>query len=261
MYIISDLHVGSPYFKRARFLSFLESIPDGATLILNGDTIDNPNQHLSADDQAVVDRISARSDRIAVVWLDGNHDSGYRPRHPSRITFATGHEAPDKRLFISHGAYFDNVMPQHRWFIRLFKLLHNLRLRIGASPMHVAEYAKRWAPLFRYLHNRVMRNAIRHAKENGYRAVACGHVHQPEHLIKDGIEYVNTGAWTELPTCYALLENNILRLMKWRGEGLNPEALEKLHKSSTNTMPNRRFRRVTGWGFAVRATAENIGHK
>ena len=40
------------------------------------------------------------------------------------------------------------------------------------------------------------------AIENGFEAVTCSHTHYPENMVVDGIRYINTGAWTELPAHY-----------------------------------------------------------
>ena len=215
--IISDVHIGSPFLLRDPFLAFLDALPSDGTLVLNGDTIDNPYHKLSAAEHQVLDSLVKHSRRLRIIWVEGNHDQGWRPNPSGDITFVDHYAVGDKRLFVNHGSYFDNVMPYHRWFIKLFKFFHRLRMRIGAPPVHVAEYAKRWRFLYNYLHNTVMRNAVEYARENGYRAVTCGHVHEPEHVIIDGIEYVNTGAWTEQPLCYATLEDDVIRLMKWEG--------------------------------------------
>ncbi|MEE4606925.1 MAG: hypothetical protein V2J65_37000, partial [Desulfobacteraceae bacterium] len=45
-------------------------------------------------------------------------------------------------------------------------------------------------------------NAVSCAIENGFEAVTCGHTHYPEDMVVDGIRYINTGAWTELPAHY-----------------------------------------------------------
>jgi UDP-2,3-diacylglucosamine pyrophosphatase LpxH len=39
------------------------------------------------------------------------------------------------------------------------------------------------------------------AKKSGYDGVICGHIHQPEIKIIDGVEYLNSGDWVENLTC------------------------------------------------------------
>jgi UDP-2,3-diacylglucosamine pyrophosphatase LpxH len=60
-----------------------------------------------------------------------------------------------------------------------------------------------------------MVNAVNCAVENGYEAVTCGHTHYPEDRLINGIRYINTGAWTESPTYYLLVTDDILSLKRF----------------------------------------------
>ncbi|MGD8460345.1 MAG: hypothetical protein PVH27_08345, partial [Desulfobacterales bacterium] len=76
-----------------------------------------------------------------------------------------------KRLFITHGDFFDEVMP-HSWlFIKTFKMLHDFRIKLGARPIHVAQYAKKWKRFYGYLRKNVMHNAVNYAAKYGFEAV------------------------------------------------------------------------------------------
>jgi len=96
-------------------------------------------------------------------------------------------------------------MSRNQAFIKAFKLMHDLRVKLGARPIHVAQYAKKWGILYKVLRKNVMRNAVNCALENGYEGVTCGHTHYPEERIFNGIRYMNTGAWTEAPAFYLLV--------------------------------------------------------
>ena len=85
-----------------------------------------------------------------------------------------------------------------------------MRILLGAESIHVALYAKRFALLYRVLLRHVMLNAVEYARENGYRAVACGHTHCMEDRIVDGIRYLNTGAWTERTSHYLRVDGESL---------------------------------------------------
>jgi UDP-2,3-diacylglucosamine pyrophosphatase LpxH len=80
--------------------------------------------------------------------------------------------------------------------------MHALRVKLGAKPVHVAEYAKKWKSFYKVLRKNIALNAVSCAIENGFEAVTCGHTHYPEDMVVDGIRYINTGAWTELPAHY-----------------------------------------------------------
>jgi len=196
--IVSDLHMGSRYFYSQAFAGFLDHIPDADEIILNGDVLDRPHVKLAPLHQQILARIEQLSFRVKVVWVRGNHDKGYMPARLGKIEFCRRYTF-DHRIVITHGDDFDNVMSRSRIFMKGFKLMHNLRVRLGARPVHVAEYAKKWKAFYRVLRNNVMRNAVNFAAENGFEAVTCGHTHFAEDILLNGVRYINTGAWTEFP--------------------------------------------------------------
>ena len=201
LYIVSDLHIGSRFFSNGTFEQFLRQMPDDCGLVLNGDVIDNPYSKLTSSHRAILDLIKKLSFRQKVIWLQGNHDNGYLPEHFGKVIFKRFHSV-ERRLLITHGDDFDEIMPHNQLFMKAFKFLHNVRIKLGARPVHVAEYAKQWKSFYRVLRKNVMTNSVKCAKENGFEAVTCGHTHFAEDVIFNGIRYVNTGAWTEIPAFF-----------------------------------------------------------
>ncbi len=197
-FIVSDLHLGSDYFHDGEFLAWLDALPAGAQLVLNGDIIDDPRYTLSAAHQAVLQRLVDESHRRSIVWVYGNHDASFSLDDPGQIQFVE-HWHIDKRLLVVHGDDFDNVMPQHGLFKAVFRALHNLRIFLGFANVHVARYAKKWGFLYRVLNNRVAQNALSAARSQGFAAVTCGHTHAAMVVERGGVSYFNTGAWTERP--------------------------------------------------------------
>jgi UDP-2,3-diacylglucosamine pyrophosphatase LpxH len=184
-----------------KFRVFLEQLPAEACLVLNGDTIDNPEKPLPDEHNRALQAIVKESYTRKVIWTYGNHDDSLALRDPGNIQFENSF-AINNRLYVSHGFDFDNIMPRNRYFIRFFRLMHRLRILLGAPPVHVAYYAKKWSALYDILRRHVASNAVEHAKENGFEAVVCGHTHYAEDIMIDGIRYINTGAWTEKPVYY-----------------------------------------------------------
>ena len=227
--IVSDLHIGSRYFHRENFEQFLQNVPQSDEFILNGDIIDNPYAKIKTADQQILDCLAEISLRQRVVWVRGNHDNGYVPDNLGKIQIKR-HYALQKRLFITHGDFFDEVMPQSRLFIKTFRMLHNFRIKLGARPVHVAQYAKRWQSFYAYLRKNVMLNAVNYARTNGFNAVTCGHTHYPEEQVVQGIHYLNTGAWTEQPTYFVSVRADEIVLGKATDSN-------KLRKSSGTQTP------------------------
>ena len=211
--IVSDLHIGSQYFLYHDFEQFLENLSEDHELILNGDIIDDPNVKLKPQHQRILNLIKQISYRQKVVWIRGNHDNGYIPKGFGKVHFKSLYTI-ENRLLIVHGYDFDEIMPKNQAFIKAFKLMHDLRVKLGARPMHVANYAKKWEILYKILRNNIMMNAVNCAMENGYEAVTCGHTHYPEDRVFNGIRYMNTGAWTESPAFYILVTPNEMTLTR-----------------------------------------------
>jgi len=211
--IVSDLHIGSQYFLYQEFEHFLQDIPRDYELILNGDIIDNPFGKLMPPHQRILDIIKQLSYKQKIVWVQGNHENGYIQKGFGKVHLKPLYNLGNKVL-IAHGHDFDGVMPRNQGFIRVFKLMHDLRVKLGARPVHVANYAKRWGILYKILRKNVMMNAVNCAIQNGYEAVTCGHTHYSEDRIYNSIRYVNTGAWTEFPAFYLYVTDDEISLKK-----------------------------------------------
>lgn len=209
--VVSDLHIGSRFFLHHDFENFLSNIPEDCELILNGDIIDDPNKNLQPSHQRVLHLIEQISRRQKVIWVRGNHDNGYACNGFKHIHFKTYYTI-ENRLLINHGYDFDEIMPRSQVFIKSFKMIHDIMIKFGSSPVHVANYAKQFELLYKVLRDNVMKNAVNCALENGYEAVVCGHTHYPEDRVYNGIRYMNTGAWTESPAFYLQIVGNEITL-------------------------------------------------
>ena len=224
--IVSDLHIGSQYLQSRILKDFLEALPGDHELILNGDIIDQPYSKMKKSDQRIIDRIGQISLGQQVVWIRGNHDNGYTPTGLGKVKVTRSYSI-GKRLLITHGDDFDEIMPRNRAFIKAFNLMHHLRVKLGAKPVHVAEYAKKWKSFYSVLRKNVALNAVSCAVENGFEAVTCGHTHYSEDMVVDGIRYVNTGAWTELPAHYLHITADDIALNR-----VDPSCIVHRRKSS-----------------------------
>jgi len=209
--VVSDLHIGSRFFLHHDFENFLNRIPEDCELILNGDVIDDPNKELQPHHKRILNLIEQVSRRQRVIWVRGNHDHGYAQNGFKHIHFKTYYTI-ENRLLISHGYDFDEILPRSQVFIKSFKLMHDIMIKFGSRPVHVANYAKKFELLYKILRDNVMKNAVNCALENGYKAVICGHTHYPEDRVYNGIRYMNTGAWTESPSFYLKMVGNEMTL-------------------------------------------------
>ena len=214
-FVVSDLHLGNHYCCHANFLSWLDSLPADVTLILNGDTLDDPRRPLPPQHQVVLDRLVAESHQRTVVWIRGNHDRHVALDDAGEIRFENQWEI-GRQVLVTHGHELDDIMPRHGLFQALFKLLHRCLVFAGFPDVHVAQYAKKWVFLYRVLSDHVAGKAIRQAGTLGFAVITCGHTHAAMELERDGRRYLNTGAWTEEPHYYLRVEGR-----RAEGEGVD----------------------------------------
>ena len=214
-FIISDLHLGLRQCRADDFLKFLQRLPAGARLILNGDTITHfySDATLSDAHKAVVARIREAAEEREVIWIHGNNDKRLELQDPGRIRFATEFSI-GKRLYITHGHRFDWIMPSTRAILIPIRLVYYTLAKFKKSKMHVAEYAKRFDKLYSILCRHVAWNAARYGRRHGYEAVTCGHTHYSEDRIIKGVRYLNTGCWTENDACVVVVADETISLEK-----------------------------------------------
>ena len=216
-FIVSDLHIGSEFFHQEQFLSWLDRLPPGARLVLNGDVVDDARKPLRSEHRAVLERLVQESRGRPLVWVFGNHDLGLAMDDTGEIEFVDSWEV-DRRLLVVHGDHLDDVMPRHGLFKWVFKRFHRLLVALGARKVHVAEYAKKWAFLYRVLNDHMARNGLRVARKLDFAAIACGHTHAAMDVERDGRRYLNTGAWTEKPLHYLTVDAESIQLRVY-GDG------------------------------------------
>ncbi len=205
--IISDLHIGSRYFLADRFAHFLTRLPDGAALVLAGDTVHNRGQHIPSAHEPALDLICRESQCRKVVWLPGNHDHNFRPDAPNNIQFAPSY-AIAHRLHVSHGTEF---MPFPRFLRLAARILRPVSSRAGREHMSV-RLARTLPPAYRLLRRGMMVRAVAFAQEHGFGAIACGHVHAAEDVTYRGVRYINTATWTESPTYCLVVDEEVMAL-------------------------------------------------
>lgn len=234
LFVVSDVHLGSRHCRSDAFDRFLDTLPPDASLVLNGDIVDHERRRLQREHAAILDRLGVESAQRPVIWLGGNHDSRYRPPNPGKIEFKDSYDL-SRRLHVRHGFYFSPHFPYHKLFVVFFRLVHRIRILVGAEPVHVAQYAKHWPFLYNVLLANMRRQAADYARKNDFEAVACGHTHFPEDKTVDGIRLLNTGSWTEPHLHYVEVAEASIALRRFE-----PKASESLTVSRAGVLVSGR---------------------
>lgn len=217
--VISDLHLGSENCQAKELTAFLEEIESGSRrtqkLILNGDVFDSIDfRRLNKNHWKVLSLLRKLSDRIQIIWINGNHDG------PAEIV---SHllgvivqnelilESGGKRILFHHGHRFDRFINDHPLLTATADLIYRVLQRID-STHHFARSAKRKSKTFLRCAGIIEAKSIEYARKKNCQAVACGHTHHAEAKVEGMIGYFNSGCWTEKPCHFLKVEQGKVSL-------------------------------------------------
>jgi UDP-2,3-diacylglucosamine pyrophosphatase LpxH len=233
---VSDIHLGTPGCQAEALLDFMKHHPSDQ-LYLVGDIIDGwqlrrrwywPQAH-----NDVVQKLLRRARKgCRVIFVPGNHDEF--ARHFLGHQFGgidvvrdTVHTLLDgRRLWVTHGDYFDAVIQYAKWLAYVGDNLYELTLKLN-------RYLNIWRRRLRlpywslsaYLKLKVKKAVsyvndfevavAQEARRRGHHGVVCGHIHRAEMREIHGVLYCNDGDWVE--SCTALVEHldGKLELVQW----------------------------------------------
>jgi UDP-2,3-diacylglucosamine pyrophosphatase LpxH len=207
--IISDIHLGSDNCQAKSLCTFLESIVAGerttAKLILNGDVFDSIDfRRLRKNHWKVLSLIRKLADKIDIIWLCGNHDGPAEiishllgVRVADEFVLTSG----DRRILILHGHIFDAFLDAHPILTWLADSVYFLLQWIDRSH-YFAKLAKKSSKTFLRCSRIIEERSVRHARGKRCTIVCCGHTHHAGTGQTDGVQYFNSGCWTERPCSY-----------------------------------------------------------
>jgi UDP-2,3-diacylglucosamine pyrophosphatase LpxH len=221
--IISDIHLGSDNCQAKQLGHLLEQIHDGelvtARLIINGDVFDSIDfRRLSKNHWKVLSHIRKLSDKIDIIWLCGNHDGDAETiSHLLGVTVKDDYILPsgDQRILILHGHIFDRFLDDHPLLTRIGDWIYFILQRLD-STHGVARRAKHGSKIFLRCAKKIEEEAIKLAQRLHCTAVCCGHTHAAVEQLDTPVAYFNSGCWTELPCTYLIVDNGVVRLMKFQ---------------------------------------------
>jgi UDP-2,3-diacylglucosamine pyrophosphatase LpxH len=219
--VISDLHLGSEVCQARLLEEFLVwAVEHCRELVINGDIFDDLNfKRLTRRHFACLKVIRRNSDRddFRLTWIRGNHDGPI-----DIISHIVGVEILDEyvydnnrvRLLILHGDQFDT-------FTTGYPLLTEIACGLFYyiqkwMPHRAARWIRRISKRWQRNSQLIERRAVDYARARGFQFVTCGHTHLPLVSKHDGILYLNSGTWTDLPPCpFVVVQGSEVRLEYW----------------------------------------------
>lgn len=233
---VSDLHLGTPGCQAEALLDFMRAHPSDY-LYLVGDIVDGwqlrrrwywPQAH-----NDVVQKLLRRARKgCHIVYVPGNHDEfargfiGHQFGGIHVLDSAIHTTCDGRRLWVTHGDYFDGVIQCAKWLayvgdnlyeftLKLNRHLNYFRARLGLPYWSLSAYLKhRVKKALNYVTE--FEVAVAHeARRLGHHGVVCGHIHRPEMRDIDGTLYCNDGDWVESRSALVEHLDGRLELLHW----------------------------------------------
>ena len=242
---VSDLHLGTRGCRSDFLADFLEQM-SCEKLFLVGDIIDGwrlrKSWYWDEHHDRVVRSILRHAKRSTeIVYIPGNHDEMFRAWLP-HVHEQEAHQfevagigmrretthvtATGKRLLILHGDEFDGVFRYAKFLAHLGdsaytgalvanRWFNALRRALGYDYWSLSQWLKRQVKEAVKAIDRFETALSADAARRGFDGVVCGHIHNAEMRMINGVLYCNTGDWVE--SCTALVEHGDgrLELVDW----------------------------------------------
>ena len=229
---ISDVHIGLKYSRVDELLKFLKE-NECDTLYLVGDVIDGwaLKRKWFWDDNAnlFIQKLLRKARHgTRIIYITGNHDEFLRfferPLKFGNIEIQDEviHTSVDgKTYLVVHGDKFDGILSKMDWISHVGSWLYDvvlwtggristIRRRMGLSYWSLAHVVKIKVKKAVKFMTKFEVALAREANRHNTTGVICGHIHQADHKLIDGIEYYNCGSWLE--HCNAIVEHEDGRL-------------------------------------------------
>ena len=228
--VISDLHLGTYGSKATEVLTYLKTV-DAKKIVINGDFVDImlfnknfwPNSHMKVI-KYFLDLISQGKE---IYYVVGNHDESLRKFlnfkiQNFKIVNQVVLDTDIGKAWFFHGDVFDFSI-QSQWMTKLAGYTYDYMIIInnwinkkimkplGGARLNFSKTIKSYVKTaVQYLGN-FEELAAETAQKNGYKYVACGHIHSPKiktfNVNGEDITYMNSGDWLESLSSLEFINN------------------------------------------------------
>jgi UDP-2,3-diacylglucosamine pyrophosphatase LpxH len=220
--ILSDVHLGSEVSRAPAALRMLKSASFNR-LILLGDIFSDLNfRRLKKEHWQFLGHIRKLSNpkrQVEVVWVEGNHDHGLAQLMSHLVGIRVYQEYvwefDGVRHFAIHGHQFDRFLTRNRVLSTFFSALHLGMQKVSFGKKRMIGFLERFDTAWLRLSEKVASGALAHAKSKNAQRVFCGHTHEALSLKRDGVEYFNSGSWTQDKTTYIAIDHQGVRICEY----------------------------------------------
>jgi UDP-2,3-diacylglucosamine pyrophosphatase LpxH len=235
--ILSDLHLGSEVSRASAALEMLKSASFNR-LILLGDIFSDLNFGRLKKEHwrflGYIRKLSNPKRDIEVVWVEGNHDRGLSDVMSHlvgiRVYQEYAWEFCGVRHLAIHGHQFDRFVSRNRVLSTFFSSVHLGLQKFAFGKRRLIRFLERFDTQWLRLSAKVSAGALAHGRSKNAQRIFCGHTHEALSLQRDGLEYYNTGSWTQETATYITIDHGGVRICEYRDsdELLEPEVREEL---------------------------------
>ena len=221
--ILSDLHLGSEVSRASAALRMLKSASFNR-LILLGDIFSDLNFGRLKKEHwqflGYIRKLSNPKREIEIVWVEGNHDHGLSDVMSHLVGIRVYQEYTWeyeglKHLAI-HGHQFDRFLTRNRVVSSFLSALHLSLQKFSFGKRRMMGFLERFDTAWLRLSAKVAAGAIAHGRSRSAQRIFCGHTHEALSLRRDGLEYYNTGSWTQEIATYIAIDHQGVRVCEYR---------------------------------------------
>jgi len=221
--IVSDLHLGSEVSRAPAALKMLKSASFNR-LILLGDIFSDLNFRRLKKEHwqflGYIRKLSNPKREVEVVWVEGNHDWGLTDVMSHlvgvRVYREYAWEFAGLKHLAMHGHQFDRFVSHNRVVSSFLSGLHLGLQKFSFGKKRMMGFLERFDTAWLRLSEKVARGALAHAKLKNAGRVFCGHTHEAVSLKRDGVEYYNSGSWTQDVLTYIAIDHRGVRVNEYR---------------------------------------------
>jgi UDP-2,3-diacylglucosamine pyrophosphatase LpxH len=229
--ILSDLHLGSEVSRASAALRMLKSASFNRLILLGDIFCDLNFRRLKKEHWqflGYIRKLSNPKREIEIVWVEGNHDRGLSDVMSHLVGIRVYQEYAWEYCGIQHlaihGHQFDRFVSRNRVISTFLSGVHLTMQKFAFGKRRIVGFFERFDTRWLRLSAKVAAGAIAHGRFRGAQRIFCGHTHQALSLERDGIEYYNTGSWTQESATYVAIDHQGVRVCEY--PDLDEDSLE-----------------------------------
>lgn len=221
--ILSDLHLGSEVSRASDAVRMLKSASFNR-LILLGDIFSDLNFRRLKKEHwqflGYIRKLSNPKRGIEVVWVEGNHDHGLSDVMSHlvgiRVYEEYAWEYCGVRHLAIHGHQFDRFVSRNRVLSTFLAGIHLGLQKFAFGKKRMIGFLERFDTAWLRLSSKVAGGALAHGKTKNVQRVFCGHTHEALTISREGVDYYNTGSWTQDRATYVTVDHQGVHICEYQ---------------------------------------------